>query len=202
MAASESDGRPASRLVPVLPLRETCLFPTASLTVVLDEPAATAALALAQRTGGPLLALARREGGGPRDLHEVGTLALAHPCDPAAPLESRVVVEGLSRARADQLFGTEGLVAEIVPVEDGDEGDEWESAVEALARYLHAHPQLRAFLERQRRSNAPMAWVNLACQHLPVSPAARQSLLEASAAQRCARIARGLDALLRKEQLV
>lgn len=197
-----SDGRPASRLVPVLPLRESCLFPTASLTVVVGEPAATAALAVAQRTAGPLLALARRESGGPRDLHEVGTLALARSCDPAAPLESRVTIEGVSRARVEQLFGTEALVAEVAPVEDGDEGDEWEAAVEALARYLHAHAQLRAFLEVQRRSNEPMAWVNLACQHLPVSPAARQSLLEASAAQRCARIARGLDALLRKEQLV
>jgi len=73
-------------------------------------------------------------------------------------------------------------------------------AVEALARYLHAHPDLRTFLEARRRSSEPLAWVALACQHLPVSAAMRQSLLEAGAAERCARIGRGLEALLRKEQ--
>ena len=72
--------------------------------------------------------------------------------------------------------------------------------MEALARYLHAHAELRAFLDQQRRSTEPMAWVNLACQHLPITATARQKLLDADAAERCLKIARGLDALLRKEQ--
>ena len=45
-----------------------------------------------------------------------------------------------------------------------------------------------------------MAWVNLACQHLPITASARQKLLDAAASDRCLKIARGLDALLRKEQ--
>jgi len=45
-----------------------------------------------------------------------------------------------------------------------------------------------------------MSWVNLACQHLPITASARQKLLEAGAPERCQRIGRGLDALLRKEQ--
>ena len=45
-----------------------------------------------------------------------------------------------------------------------------------------------------------MSWVNLACQHLPITATARQRLLEAPAADRCQKIGRGLDALLRKEQ--
>ena len=73
---------------------------------------------------------------------------------------------------------------------------------QALARYLHAHADLRAFLEHQRRSTEPMSWVNLACQHLPITASARQRLLEARAAERCLKISRGLDALLRKEQTV
>jgi hypothetical protein len=51
-------------------------------------------------------------------------------------------------------------------------------AVEALARYLHAHADLRSFLDQQRRSKEPMAWVNLACQHLPITGTARQKLLD------------------------
>jgi hypothetical protein len=72
-------------------------------------------------------------------------------------------------------------------------------AVEALARYLHAHPELRGFLEKQRRGADSMSWVNLACQHLPITATARQKLLEASPVERCTKISRGLEALLRKE---
>ena len=45
-----------------------------------------------------------------------------------------------------------------------------------------------------------MSWVSLACQHLPITGSARQRLLEANAPERCLKISRGLDALLRKEQ--
>ena len=61
-------------------------------------------------------------------------------------------------------------MAEAEPLDEGDAGDEWGPAVEALARYLHAHADLRSFLDQQRRSPEPMAWVNLACQHLPITP--------------------------------
>jgi hypothetical protein len=98
------------------------------------------------------------------------------------------------------LLGADTLVAEVEPLEEGDPGDDWGSAVEALARYMHAHADLRAFLDQQRRSQEPMAWVNLACQHLPITASARQKLLDSDAAARCLRISRGLDALLRKEQ--
>ena len=69
-------------------------------------------------------------------------------------------------------------------------------------RYLHAHPDLRGFLDGQRRSSDSMAWVNLACQHLPITATARQKLLEATTVERCTMISRGLDALLRKESTV
>jgi len=190
-----------SRLLPVLPLEDVCLFPGASLTLVLERPVAVSAALLAARCGGHLLALARREGGAsPRDLHSVGTIAAVHEIQSLSPLEHRAELDGVTRARADMLLGTEVLVAEAVPLEEGDEADEWGPAVEALARYLHAHADLRAFLDQQRRSTEAMSWVNLACQHLPITGSARQKLLESSAPERCLRISRGLDALLRKEQ--
>lgn len=190
-----------SRLLPVLPLDDVCLFPGASLALVLDKPAALAAARLAVRAGGQLLALARREAhAGPRDLHGVGTLAAVLSIQALSPHEHRVELDGVSRARAETLVGVDLLVAEAVPIEEGDEADEWGPAVEALARYLHTHADLRAFLEQQRRSTEAMSWVNLACQHLPITPSARQKLLEASAPERCLKISRGLDALLRKQQ--
>jgi ATP-dependent Lon protease len=188
------------RLLPVLPLEDLCLFPGASLSLALDRAASVAAAQLAARCGGQLLVLARHEtDAGPRDVHAIGTVAALRAIEAVAPPQHRVELDGLSRARAESLLGADVLVAEVAPLEEGDEADEWGAAVEALARYLHAHADLRAFLERQRRSTEPMAWVNLACQHLPITASARQRLLEASAPERCLRISRGLDALLRKE---
>src|SRR5206468_9730591 len=76
---------------------------------------------------------------------------------------------------------------------------DWSSDV-CSSDLLHAHADLRSFLDQQRRSKEPMAWVNLACQHLPITATARQKLLDADAPERCLKISRGLDALLRKEQ--
>jgi ATP-dependent Lon protease len=189
-----------STLVPVLPLPEMCLFPGASLAVVVTRPAARAAVQMAARTGGPLLALAQREDAtGPRDLPSIGTLASLREIQELAPLEHRVELDGLSRARVLGFVGTDFLVAEVTPLSDGDASEEWGPAVEALARYLHGHADLRTFLDQQPRSGDPMSWVNLACQHLPIAATTRQRLLEASAAERCTKISRGLDALLRKE---
>jgi ATP-dependent Lon protease len=194
-------GTARSRLLPVLPLHDVCLFPGASLVAALDRPAALAAAQRAGRSEGHLLALAQREpAAGPRDVHSIGTVALVRSIQTVSPHEHHVELDGVSRARAETLVGVDLLIAEAVPIEEGDEGDEWGPAVEALARYLHAHAELRAFLEKQRRTTESMSWVNLACQHLPITATARQKLLEASAPERCLKISRGLDALLRKEQ--
>jgi Lon protease-like protein len=134
------------------------------------------------------------------DLCSIGTLARLGE-DIALPDAShRIEVDGVQRGRLVSLLVSDVMIAEVEPLEEGDPGEFWGPAVEALARYMHAHAELRGFLEQQRRSAEPMAWVNLACQHLPITASARQRLLEAPAADRCMKIARGLDALLRKEQ--
>ena len=185
--------------LPVLPLGEACLFPESSLEMVVTSPAAVKTLEMVARTGGRVLALANRDDASPRDLHRLGTVAEIAGDSRAADDGRRVELDGMQRARVVTLIGMDVLLAEATILEDGDAGDEWGAAVEALARYLHAHPDLRSFLDLQRRSQEPMGWVNLACQHLPISASARQKLLESSADERCQRISRGLEALLRKE---
>jgi ATP-dependent Lon protease len=191
-------------LVPVLPLPDMCLFPEASLVQIVARAGFQSALGVAARTGGRLLALGYRDGGplGPRagDFHALGTLAHVSEDLELPDGTHRVELDGVQRARVVTLLGGEAFAAEAETLDEGDEGDEWGPAVEALARYLHAHPDLRSFLDQQRRSRDPMAWVNLACQHLPIAFSARQKLLEAPAAERCTKISRGLDALLRKEK--
>lgn len=196
----ENEPTAANIFLPVLPLSEVCLFPEASLTLVLTTAGAQKAVELASRTGGQLVALAQRDGASPRDLQSVGTFASVAEQVMLDDGTLRVELDGHRRGRSVTLLGLDAMVAEVEPLEEGDPGDEWGSAVEALARYLHAHPDLRSFLDQQRRSAEPMAWVNLACQHLPITVTARQKLLECGAAERCQKISRGLDALLRKQQ--
>lgn len=196
----EVAARPETRLVPVLSLADGCLFPGGSVWVALEEPGAVAAVAVAVRSGGTLLVVTRVEGGGPRDVHLVGTLARLGQCAEPVALGSRVELEGRARGRMEHLVGSIDLMlAEVSVLPEGDAGDEWGPAVEALARYLHAHPDLRGLLEGQRRSGEPTRWVALACQYLPITASARQKLLEANARERCLKISRGLEALLRKE---
>jgi ATP-dependent Lon protease len=191
----------ANLLLPVLPLRDVCLFPEASLTIILARPAVLKTLELTARTGRRVLALAQKDGATtPRDLQLVGTVANVSEDLILSDGTHRVELDGVRRAKAVDLIGAESLVAEAECLAEGDPGDEWGPAVEALARYFRAHADLRGFLEEQRRSNDPMSWVNLACQHLPITASARQKILESDAPSRCLRISRGLDALLRKEQ--
>lgn len=186
--------------LPVLPLGEACLFPESSMALVVSAPAARKAVDMAGRTGGRLLAISNRdEASAARDVHTVGTVATIASDIPAGDGGRRIELDGMQRARVVSMVGVDVLVAEAAIVADGDPGDDWGAAVEALARYLHAHPDLRSFLDQQRRSREPMGWVNLACQHLPITATARQRLLESPAAERCQRISRGVEALLRKE---
>ena len=189
-------------LLPVLPLRDLCLFPEASLTVMIARPGTLRALQIAARTGGRILTLAIKDGLGlsAREVHALGTVATVAEDVTLSDGMHRVELDGLGRARAVELVGGDPLAAEAETLAEGDPADDWGPAVEALARYLHAHADLRGFLDQQRRSKEPMAWVNLACQHLPITASARQKLLESDAPARCLRISRGLDALLRKEK--
>jgi ATP-dependent Lon protease len=201
VASAPATGGSGNVLLPVLPLKDLCLFPEASLAVVVSAPGALRALEMARRTGSRVLALAQRENASsPRDLHEMGTVARVAEDATMGEGGRRIELDGAMRARAINVLGADVLVAEVTLLEEGDAGDDWGSAVEALARYLHAHAELRSFLDQQRRSTEPMSWVNLACQHLPITATARQKLLECAAPERCQKISRGLDALLRKEQ--
>ncbi len=192
-------------LLPVVPLRDVCLFPEASLSRVINRTYNIRALEVAARTGKRVLALGRRDpdavNPGPDSLYDLGTVADL-VADEAAPVGGRrIELDGLQRARVVGLYGVDTVMAEVALLGESKADDEaWGGAVEALARYLHGKKDLRAFLDGERRSKEPMAWVNLACQHLPISASARQKLLEADAGERCVKIGRGLDALLRKEQ--
>jgi ATP-dependent Lon protease len=190
-----------NQLLPVLPVADACLFPDSALELTVTAQHALRAIDVATRTGGLLLIVAQREPDGKlRDIFDVGTVASIVTVEPFPDGSQKIELMGRHRGRCVSLTGMELLVAEVEPLPDGDAGEEWEGAVEPLARFLHAHHKLRAFLEERRRSREPMAWINLVCQHLPIKLATRQQLLESRADERCKKIGRVLDTLLQKKE--
>ena len=190
----------AHQLLPVLPLADGCLFPDSTMEVTVGASHALKSLEIGLRTGGRLLVAAQRDQGNLRDLYDVGTVALVATQEPMADGAQRLELHGESRGLAVTVVGMEHLVAEVELLPEGDAGEAWAAAVEPLARFLHAHQKLRAFLEEHRRSTEPMAWINLVCQHLPIKLATRQQLLESESAERCQKIGRVLEALLQKKE--
>jgi ATP-dependent Lon protease len=204
VSQTNPEGDRPNELLPVLPLRDVCLFPGASLGVAVGWLPHVRATEIAGRLGNRILAVGQKDASVdrplPQDLQGVGTIALITEQLPVEGGGIHLELDGLTRARLVSVFGVETLIAEAQVLDEGDPELEWGPAVEALARYMHTHQELRAFLDKQRRSPDPMSWVNLACQHLAITTSARQRLLEADARERCSKIGRGLDALLRREQ--
>ena len=111
-------------LLPVLPLRDVCLFPEASLAVVATRPFALSALEVASRSGRCVLAVAQRDPTAatpnPRDVHTLGTVALLSEDLALGDGGRRVELDGLRRGRVVTLIGLDTLVAEVEALDEGD----------------------------------------------------------------------------------
>src|SRR5207247_341090 len=144
------DAPSGNLLLPVLPVRETCLFPEASLTLVTAAAPALRAVEVAQRTGGRLLAVCTKDEG-TRETHAVGTIA--HLAEDLSLSEGghRIELDGQRRARVVSLMGMDPWVAEATPLSEGDPGDDWRPAAVGVARYLPAPAALRPPPDHQRR---------------------------------------------------
>src|SRR6201995_4606732 len=131
-----SDPKPNVRRIPILPVRDTVLFPHAVLPLTVgressiqlieslgDERSIVVTAQLDPRLDAPK----------PTDLHEVGTLATVHKVV-RMPNQSRFVfTEGVNRVRLVRFLQTEPfLIAEVEDLDDVT--PEADSNVEALVR--------------------------------------------------------------------
>ncbi len=142
-SASGSPSNPmpnsATRLLPVLPVRDTVLFPHAVLPLTVGRESSIQLIESLgdQRT---IVVVAQRDpkqdSPKPEELHEYGTLATVHKVVKMPNLSRFVFTEGTARVRLLRFSQTEPfLMAEVEPVADvvAEEGGV-EAATEALQR--------------------------------------------------------------------
>ena len=133
--ASQNDARPLRR-IPVLPVRDTVLFPHAVLPLTVGRESSIQLIESLGEERTLIVAAQldpRLDAPQPADLHAVGTLALVHKVV-RMPNQSRFVfTEGLERVRLLRFSQTEPfMVAEVESLEDAVPAPT--SGVEALVR--------------------------------------------------------------------
>src|SRR5271165_6210711 len=135
---SPTPGQPASgpRHIPVLPVRDTVLFPHAVLPLTVGRESSIQLIESLgdERTIAVTAQIdARLDAPTPADMHSVGTLATVHKVV-RMPNQSRFVfTEGVERVRLIRYIQTEPfMLAEVEPLKDAE--PETSSGVEALVR--------------------------------------------------------------------
>ena len=127
---------PGPRRIPVLPVRDTVLFPHAVLPLTVGRESSIQLIESLGEERSILVATQldpRLDSPKPTDMHEVGTLATVHKVV-RMPNQSRFVfTEGVSRVKVLRYVQTEPfMVAEIEELEDAE--PESNASVEALVR--------------------------------------------------------------------
>ena len=136
-AAEDEPAIPAT--LPILPLKETVVFPEAVAPLAVGEPRSVRLIdEVLNHADRMLVLVASRDPGlaepGPEQIHEVGTVALVQRMVRVPDGTVRILAQGTRRVRIGPYTQTEPfLAAEVVEIEDHAERT---TEVEALARNL------------------------------------------------------------------
>jgi len=176
--------------LPVLPLRETVVFPLTVAPLVVGQPRSLRLVDDVMR-GNRLLALVAQrdpkvESAGPDDLHRIGTAAVIHQMARVPDGSVRVMVQGLERIRLLDFVGTEPYVVARIepapePVAQTTETDALRRAVgDIFRRLVGASPELPGELAMASENIAdPHHLAYFVASLVPLDVATRQALLEA-----------------------
>ena len=96
--------------MPVLPLRDTVLFPQAFMPLAVARESSVKLIDEAVASGQTIAVFAQREAGedepGQKDLHEIGTASQIHKMFKLPDGSLRIIVQGLARVRLDEITAT------------------------------------------------------------------------------------------------
>ena len=193
--------------LPVLPLRDTVVFPLTAVPLAVGQPRSVRLVDDVMR-GNRLLALvaqrdAKAEPAAPEDLHRMGTAGVIHQLARSPDGSVRLMVQGLERVRLLDFVSTEPyLVARVQaapePSLQTTEVDALRRAISGIfRRVVEASPDLPDELAGVAENVAdPRHLAYFVASVLPVNTAVRQELLEMETIP--AKLRRVLDVLQRE----
>ena len=179
--------------LPVLALRDLVYFPSMVIPLLVGRARSVVALEEAGEAEGLLLLVAQQN---PDDeeptadgLHRVGTVVRVVQSTPLADGTTRVVFEGIQRARIGRFLSGPGpFRAQVEPFPYTDQDEAADSAeMRALVRtversfreYVHLHPDLpEEVAAGVAEVDDPVRLGNLIAGHLPITAADKQEILE------------------------
>jgi ATP-dependent Lon protease len=181
--------------LPTLALRDLVFFPSMVLPLLVGRPRSVAALeeAVAEGGGGHLLLLTQHdpkaEDPSAADLYRVGTVVRIIQSSRLSDGTSRVVFEGVARARVRRFLPGPGpLRAEIgaLPysdLESVEANPEFRAVMRRAERtfreYVHLHPELAAEIANQLAEvEAPIRLAHLIAGHTLLHTSEKQELIE------------------------
>lgn len=182
--------RSKSPPLPVLPLRDVVVFPHMVIPLFVGREKSIRALDIAMEGDKRILLVAQKaadtDDPGAADLHAIGTMAQVLQLLKLPDGTIKVLVEGLSRARAEDVQARDGaLFADAVEVEPGDAREPHE--VQALVRsllslfeqYIKTNRKLPPeLLQTLSGIEEPERLADTVAAHLGVRLADKQRLLE------------------------
>ncbi len=180
--------------LPVVALRDLVFFPYMVLPLLIGRPRSTAALGEAMEGDGLLLALTQRDveqpEPGTQDLFRIGTVVRVLQTSQLPDGTSRVVFEGLGRARVDRFLPSQSTFrANVAPFGTGEvEGEAPDAEVQALIRrvrrmygdYVHLNERMPEGLDRTLDGvQDRFRLLHLMAGHMLLSVSEKQEILEA-----------------------
>ncbi len=177
------------RVVPVLPVRQTVLFPHAFLPLNIGRPR-NLALVNDVMSGDRVMAVfaqrdAEDEDPAPEGLHSVGTLSIVLRMLRLPDANIHVLVQGMIRVRLEKVETREPyLKALVVPLDETETaGVETEAltktVLDQVERMISMLPQLPAeILQTARSQSSPSHLADFLASMLDIPPVDKQALLE------------------------
>jgi len=178
-------------IVPVLPVRNTVLFPNAAVPLIVGRPRSVETVRRARREGDVLLVVAQKdpmkEEPSAQDLYDIGTICLISKLSQGESESFQLIANGLFRFRVgeyvfeEDFLGAKGhQLAEAIPLRS-TRVETLAGEIRQLARHilgLASIPGSEALVKLFAQIDDPGQISDLSCTFLNLSVPAKQELLE------------------------
>lgn len=188
-ATDARSGKRGSERLPILPLKDTVIFPRMVVPLLVGRPHSIGAVEESLASGRPIFLCSQRdsqvEEPGKADVYEIGVKAEILQTLRGPDNTMKVIVEGLERCKLQRFFG--GITHDEVQVAsiEGESASEIESG--GLMRSAITHFESYAKLGQRiapeivislQQIEDPEALTDAMCGYLSLRPAERQKILE------------------------